>query len=89
MLAALNSGTKVPADKDTIDCFRSVLNTYEMLGLAVKLGAIDERVWEQYWKKALLRDWERLKDFINEERTRYSHPTLFDDAEAIVKRWSA
>ncbi len=87
MLEALNKGIKIPKDKETINCFRSVLNTYEMLGLTVKYGAIDEHVWEGYWKKALIRDWDRLSDFIQRERETFDHATLFEDAEAIVKKW--
>ncbi|UJW74454.1 DUF4760 domain-containing protein [Rhizobium sp. SL42] len=87
MLDALNAGIELPKDKDQIDGFRYILNTYEMLGLMVKFGAINEEVWEGYWKKALLRDWDRLAKFVAEERKRFKHTTLFEDAETVVKKW--
>ncbi|APX13558.1 DUF4760 domain-containing protein [Tateyamaria omphalii] len=87
MLEALNCGNAIPEDKSDKDGFRNVLNTYEMLGLAVKLDTIDESVWREYWRMPLLRDWERLEPFVQQERDLPGGEGLYTDAERIVLRW--
>ncbi|MEO0767748.1 MAG: DUF4760 domain-containing protein [Pseudomonadota bacterium] len=87
MLEALNAGNVLPDDQSDVDNFRNVLNTYEMLGLAVKLDTIDENVWKEYWRTPLLRDWARLEPFIEQERTATQSESLYIDAERVVTRW--
>ncbi|WP_227271121.1 DUF4760 domain-containing protein [Roseobacter weihaiensis] len=87
MLEALNAGNTLPQDRSDKDNFRNVLNTYEMLGLAVKLDTIDENVWKEYWRTPLLRDWDRLVPFVKEERAATQSERLYIDAERVVTRW--
>ena len=87
MLKALNENRVEPTESAELDAFRLVLNTYEMLGVKVRLDAIEPEAWRVYWRKPLIRDWERLTPFITSERGRFDNPSLFEDAEAMVKLW--
>ena len=88
MLKTLNKEEFIPEGRAKLGEFREVLNTYEMLAMSVALDALDGNVWKRYWKSTLLRDWERLSKFVEHERKHYNHPTLFEDTEAIVVKWS-
>ncbi|MDV7142277.1 DUF4760 domain-containing protein [Tropicimonas sp. TH_r6] len=87
MLTKLNDGIDVPTDKGDIAVFRHVVNVYEMLGLKIRLDAIDEEALRLYWRTTLLRDWERLQSFVEKERAQFKNPKLYEDAEEIVLRW--
>ena len=87
MLETLNAGNALPQERSDKDNFRNVLNTYEMLGLAVKLDTIDETVWKEYWRTPFLRDWDRLVPFVQQERAAPHSDRLYIDAERMVMRW--
>lgn len=66
---------------------RSILATYGLLARMVDHGAVEEALVKDYWRSALARDWERLRDFVEGERRRSRNPALFSAAESLAERW--
>ena len=53
---------------DTKGAFRGVLHNYGLVGLAHAEGGVSAQVIESYWGSILVKDWNRLKGFVDVER---------------------
>ena len=69
------------------DAVYAVLNRYEMLALAVRRKAIDEKFMWEVWRYALSRDWHYLSQIVQALRDQAERETLFCELEWLVKRW--
>lgn len=67
---------------------RFVLSIYALLTRMLRHRAIDEGVYRDYWKNVLIRDWNRMENFISGERLRRNDHRLFGATEELVNRWS-
>jgi hypothetical protein len=67
---------------------RSVLATYGLIGRMVKHDAVEESLVRDYWRSAFLRDWGRLRSFVDQERVASRNSDLFIYAEELASRWS-
>jgi hypothetical protein len=66
---------------------RYILSVYGLLARMTKHGAIDEAILQDYWNSALLRDWDRLENFVSGERLRSKNHTLYSATEQMAARW--
>lgn len=74
-----------PLDKmsdDTKSAFRAVLHNYGLVGLAFVEGGVSAKVIESYWGNILVKDWNRLKGFVEHERI--NNPSFHLNTEAMV-----
>lgn len=74
-----------PSEKmsdDTKGAFRGVLHNYGLVGLAYVEGGIKADVIESYWGSILVKDWARLKGFVDVERQQ--NPMLHLNTERMV-----
>ncbi|MFK7753944.1 MAG: DUF4760 domain-containing protein [Sedimentitalea sp.] len=67
---------------------RFILSIYGLLTRMVRHGAIDEKVYRDYWGNVMRRDWERLENFISGARLDDNKGGLFVETEKLVNRWS-
>jgi len=67
---------------DTKAAFRAVLHNYGLVALAFAEGGVSAKVVERYWGSILVKDWGRLRDFVESERL--SNAELHRDTEAMV-----
>lgn len=67
---------------ETKSIFRGVLHNYGLVGLAFVEGGVSAKVIQSYWGTILVKDWERLKPFVDEERKQ--NPLLHMNTEAMV-----
>ena len=63
---------------------RRILSVYGVIARMVRHDAIDTKLFQDFWEGALLRDWDRLKLFVEGERARNTAPTLFKATEDLV-----
>jgi len=68
---------------------RFILSVHTLLARMVGNGAIDEALYRDYWRGTLLRDWDRLENFVSGERLGTRNHGLFTGTEKLVSRWSA
>ena len=66
---------------------RYILSIYGLLARMVKHGAVDEAILRDYWESALLRDWDRLENFVSGERLRSKNHGLYVGTEKMAARW--
>ncbi len=67
---------------DTKAAFRAVLHNYGLVSLAFAEGGVSAKVVESYWGSILVKDWNRLKSFVENERQQ--NPLLHQNTEAMV-----
>lgn len=65
---------------------RFVLSIYALLTRMLLHRAIDEGVYRDYWKNVLIRDWNRMENFISGERLNRNDHRLFGATEELVSR---
>jgi Domain of unknown function (DUF4760) len=66
----------------------AICNRYELMAAGIKEGIIDERLFKNYWRTALVNDWIRLRHAINARRDEANHQTLYCEFEALAKKWA-
>jgi len=67
---------------------RFILSVYALMTRMVGNGAIDEALYRDYWGLTLLRDWDRLENFIAGERLSSGKHGLFTATEQLTVKWS-
>lgn len=67
---------------------RFILSVYGLMARMLDSGAIDEALYRDYWRATLLRDWDRLENFVAGERLRSGNHALFAATEALAERWN-
>ncbi len=67
---------------------RFILSVYTLLARMVGNGAIDEALYRDYWRGTLLRDWNRMENFISGERLNSRNHQLFVGTERLTESWS-
>ncbi len=67
---------------------RFILSVYGLMSRMVGNGAIDEALYRDYWRGTLLRDWDRLENFVSGERLNSGNHHLFTATETLADRWS-
>nr|WP_256373000.1 DUF4760 domain-containing protein [Pseudoruegeria sp. HB172150] len=66
---------------------RFILSVYSLMSRMVGSGAIDEALYRDYWRSTLLRDWDRMENFIAGERLATRSHSLFEATEKLAERW--
>lgn len=66
---------------------RFILSVYGLMTRMVANTAIDEVLYRDYWRSTLLRDWDRLENFISGERMATQSHRMFSATEELVMRW--
>ena len=64
-----------------------VLNNHEFIAVGVRLGAFDENVYKELQCTNVIRLYDNVAGFIQETRRIAGKDTLFQDFEALAKRW--
>lgn len=64
-----------------------ILSVYGLMTRMVASKAIDEALYQQYWGFTLMRDWDRLENFISGERLASQSHGLYRATEDLVSRW--
>ncbi|WP_253844432.1 DUF4760 domain-containing protein [Faucicola atlantae] len=77
--------TKVHADKK--ETVITILNQYEFIASAIFEDALDEDLYKRMKKGVVVRDWETLKPFVMELRSRNKRPKIFCEIERLANRW--
>lgn len=72
------------ADRRTI---LQVLNNQEFIAVGIRLNAFDEAVYKQLQYNNVVKLWDATSGFIHELRKIDARKTLFQDFEALSKRW--
>lgn len=74
-------------DDDNRRDILTLANHYELMAIAVHKGAFDEETYKSMEYTTVIRNWNILKDFIEESRTQHGNQTWFQDFEKLAKRW--
>ena len=77
--------TKLHADKK--ETVIAILNQYEFIASAIFEDALDEDLYKRMKKGVVIRDWDTLKPFVMEIRSRNKRPKIFYEIEKLVDRW--
>lgn len=64
-----------------------VLNNQEFIAVGIRLGAFDEKVYQQLQCSNVLKLWSATSGFIHEIRKIDGKNTLFQDFENLSRRW--
>ena len=67
---------------DTKAAFRAVLHNYGLVAHVYAEGGLSASVVESYWGSILVKDWGRLKGFVEAERLQ--NPSLHKNTETMV-----
>lgn len=68
---------------------RFILSVYGLMTRMVSNKAVDEVLYRDYWRSTLLRDWDRMENFISGERLAARSHTLFKATQELVARWES
>lgn len=63
------------------------LNNYEYVATGILAGALDEDIYRRMKKSNLIRDWDAMKPYVCELRSKYKKPQLFVEFEALAEKW--
>jgi len=67
---------------------RRILSVYGLVGRMEKHRAVEKELLKDYWYTSLVRDWDRLENFVSGERMRAGNGALFKETEQMVSRWT-
>lgn len=67
---------------------RSVLNRYELLSIGIQEKTLDKRVYKEYARTTVVKDWIACKPFVMENRRIKSIPTFYCKFEKLAKKWA-
>lgn len=65
----------------------AVMNRYEAFAVAIDAGAVDEAMYQKWWKAQLLSDYRYLQSVIAEIKSR--RPKAFENFTKLARRWDA
>ena len=70
------------------------LNHYELIALGCHKGILDEDLYREWMRSAIVRDWEAAEDFIvslryPEDADQPNRPQIFEHFEGLATRWGA
>ena len=84
-----NSFTSYACDLNALEneCIFIVLNNYEFAAAGIRNGAFDEKSYKRMLYSLVVKDWDALKGYVTELRTKRSHLTLFQEFEWLAERW--
>lgn len=71
--------------KQEAEAIRLILNNYELTAIGMSKGVLDEEIVRNYQKTNTLRDYERMKPYI--EEVRKSFPKAYIEYEALYEKW--
>lgn len=77
----------VGSDSEQRRLVLNVLNNYEFIAVGIRLGAFDEDVYKQMQCSNVIKLWKATSGFIHEIRKIDDKYTIFQDFEALAKRW--
>jgi len=66
----------------------STLNRYEITAVGIDTGIIDARLYRQYWRTTVVRDWIRCKESVLKLRKEAKNEALFSDFQSLARRWA-
>jgi hypothetical protein len=71
------------------------LNNYELVAIAVRHGAVDEKIYRAWMEGAFVRDWNAAADFIQRERWKcdeagqwHYRDSIYRNYGHLAGRWS-
>lgn len=75
-------------ETDERNAARRILSVYGLVGRMEKHRAVEKELLKDYWYASLVRDWDRLENFVSGERMRAGNGALFKETELMVSRWA-
>lgn len=74
-------------EKRFADVILRQLNHYELVSLGIKKSVFDEEFYKFWFFSQFMRDFAKLKPFIDRIRTEYSNQAYFCEYEFLADRW--
>lgn len=78
-----------PGPADEHDHIMRVLNNYEYVATGIHTGAFDEEIYKRMKCSGLIRDWDALKPYVCELRSKYKKSKVFIEFENLAEKWRA
>lgn len=75
-------------DTDDAATVRSILNRYELIAVGIRNKTLHEKVYREFWRTTLVRDWIALKPYVMERRTLVNSPKAYEAFEALAVSWA-
>lgn len=76
------------ASTDEAKIMRSILNRYELIAIGIHEGTLNRRLYKQFARTAVVRDWVACKPFVIQRRQSTSAPKLYIEFEKLAKKWA-
>jgi hypothetical protein len=76
------------AASDETLVLRSILNRYELVAIGIKEKTLNARVYKDYARTTVVKDWIACKPFVVQRRLWTSTPTLYVEYENLAKAWA-
>lgn len=73
--------------KSDAEIILNQLNQYELISLSIKKRVFDEGFYKYWFFSQFMRDFTKLKPFIDRVRLEYSNNAYFCEYEALAGRW--
>lgn len=77
----------VDKDGEERKAILTLANHYEFMAVAIRYGAFDEDTYKSLEYSNVMRNWNVLKDFVEEARSKHGNHTWFQDFEKLANRW--
>lgn len=68
---------------------RAYLNTFEFQAIALKAGAFDHKVYAEWQRGTVLSVWKAASVYVANLRTYTGRPSLYENLEALAKKYGA
>lgn len=76
------------AASDEASVLRSILNRYELVAIGINEKTLNARVYREYARTTVVKDWIACKPFVIQRRQSTSTPTLYCEFEKLAKTWA-
>jgi hypothetical protein len=79
-----------PAHAASVEAFtiRTVLNRYELVAIGIGESTLNGRVYKEYARSTVVKDWTAAKPFITQMRQTTKTPTYYCEFENLAKKWA-
>ena len=63
------------------------LNHCEFVAVAIKQKAMDEKTYKKWQRTAYVKTWEEAQAYVTARRLKRSQPSMYENFEALAKKW--
>ncbi|WP_315807316.1 MULTISPECIES: DUF4760 domain-containing protein [unclassified Bradyrhizobium] len=79
-----------PAQAGSAETFtiRTILNRYELIAIGIKERTLDKRVYREYARTTVVKDWTAVKPFVVQMRQTTQTPTYYCEFEKLARAWA-